>query len=87
MAQPVRVLFSHGGTLTNCVLVEGSTGLIFDSGHKFSHEENRGIGLGFHCVNVQLSGWDLDFASKDHHIDHIAVQIRDVDYTKKIQEM
>jgi hypothetical protein len=81
--RPARVLFSHGGSLRNCLLVEGSTGLIFDDGHSFSHEENIGIGPGFHCVNVQLSGWDLDFEKKDHHLDHIAVQIKDVVYDEE----
>lgn len=48
----------------------------------FSETFNIGIGTGFKCVNVQLSGWRLDYLNKDHHIDTVSVRISEVDYTE-----
>ncbi len=73
-------LFSHVGPLTRCELQGGTTGLRDDFGNAFESRETFGIGPGFHCVNVQLSGWKMDFSSKDHHIEHIQVRIKNVFY-------
>lgn len=73
-------LFQHTGALTRCFIQQGSTGVHDDFGNSFSETFNFGIGPGFDCVNVQLAGWDLNFTSKDHHIDRVKVRINDVDY-------
>lgn len=72
--------FHHGGSITQCLVREGTTGLHDDFGNAFSENFNLGIGPGFDCINVQLSGWDLNFSSKDHHIDRVRVQITNVGY-------
>jgi len=77
----------HTGGLTNCLLRYGTTGLHQDFGNDFSETFRVGIGPGFRCVNVQLSGWYLDFASKDHHIDTIQVRISDVAYNATTGEV
>jgi len=79
-AQLFPVAFHHHGALAQCLIQEGTTGEHDDFGNSFSETFNIGIGPGFECVNVQLSGWDLDFRSKDHHIDHIQVRISNIAY-------
>jgi hypothetical protein len=77
----------HHGGLTNCLLREGTTGLHQDFGNSFSETFRVGVGAGFRCVNVQLSGWDLNFVHKDHHIDRIQVRISNVSYNSSTGEV
>ncbi len=74
--------FQHVGALTQCLIREGTTGAHDDFGNAFGETFNLGIGPGYDCVNVQLSGWDLNFAHKDHHIDRINVRISSVRYDR-----
>ena len=73
-------VFAHSGGLESCEIVSGTTGEHQDFGNTFSERFTVGIGPGFDSVNVQLAGWRLDFASKDHHIDTVSVRISDVRY-------
>ena len=73
---------THRGGLDSCEIVPGTTGLHDDFGNTFSERFTVGISTGFTCVNVQLSGWNLDFTSKDHHIDSVSVRISEIDYDK-----
>jgi len=70
----------HTGALTRCMVQSGTTGQRDDFGNSFSTDMTAAIGPGFQCVNVQLSGWDLNFVHKDHHIDRIQVRISNVNY-------
>jgi hypothetical protein len=72
--------FLHTGALTRCLVQSGTTGLRDDFGNSFSATMTAAIGPGFRCVNVQLSGWDLNFLHQDHHIDRIQVRISNVTY-------
>jgi hypothetical protein len=57
-----------------------STGQHLDGGGCFSQSFSRGIGTGYVSANVQLSGWDLNYKSSDHHIDRVKVRISGVSY-------
>ena len=80
-------VFGHTGGLTNCMVRTGTTGLHQDFGNSFSETFRVGLGPGFRCVNVQLSGWDLNFTHKDHHIDRIQVRISNVTYNATTGEV
>ena len=77
----------HTGGLRNCMIRTGTTGAHDDFGNSFSETFRVGLGPGYHCVNVQLSGWDLNFAKKDHNIDRIQVRIDGVTYNSGIGEV
>jgi len=79
--------FQHTGGITNCLVRDGTTGQHEDFGNAFSETFRAGIGPGFRCVNVQLSGWNLDFESADHHIDTIQVRISNVAYNATTGEV
>ncbi len=81
------VKFHHVGGLTQCLLRDGTTGLHQDFGNSFSETFRVGLGPGFRCVNVQLAGWYLDFAHKDHKIDTIQVRISNVTYNTTTGEV
>lgn len=68
------------GGLSTCAIKHGDSGLRDDFGGSFSTTLSDSIGTGYNCVNVQLSGWYLDFLSKDHHIDTISVRFKDIHY-------
>ena len=66
-AKPVAAQIHPGGVehvghdITQCSLQSGTTEEHQDFGNTFSETFNIGIGTGFTCVNVQLSGWRLDY--------------------------
>ena len=65
--------------LTRARIVSGSASGS-DFGDTFSKVQSVGIGPGYRAVNVQLSGWSLQYASEDHHIRTAAVRISNVQY-------
>ena len=75
------VLRRQGG-LDRCLVRTGTTGRHDDFGNTFSERFTAGIGTGYDCVNVQLTGWDLSYLRGDHHIEAAGVRISDVRYDR-----
>lgn len=59
-----------------------STGTLLDDGGCATLTINRGIGAGFTSANVQMSGYDLQYTSSDHHMTRARAQISNVVYNR-----
>lgn len=64
-------------------LLPGDSGLVRDYGGGFNKQFRQYVGTGYAIVNVQLSGWYLDFVEQDHHINTIEVRLKDVNYDRR----
>jgi len=66
--------------LTRCLLRTGSTGVHEDFGNAFSETFRLGVGPGYRCVNVQLSGFNLTFRRDDHLLGKVEVRVHETSY-------
>jgi len=81
LIQTGRLIMEAATTgLTKCNVKHGDSGLRDDFGGSFSTDLTDVIGTGYKCVTVQISGWYVDFASSDHHINTISFRFRNVSY-------
>jgi hypothetical protein len=66
--------------LSRCLLRSGSTAVHQDFGNAFAETFRLGIGPGYQCVNVQLSGFTLTFRNDDHPLQQVEVRIQETSY-------
>ena len=82
VATPAMAGVQRGSGIEEAVLYSFDTPLISVPGGTGTSTTSvrRFIGPGMKVVNVQLRGWNLDFAFADHHIRTIRVRIENVQY-------
>jgi hypothetical protein len=73
--------------LTRCLLRSGSTAVHQDFGNAFAETFRLGVGPGYQCVNVQLSGFTLTFRNTDHPLHQVEVRIHETSYDSETGEV